>query len=289
MILRSIVYESSCRAPSFEVENLGVYNELSGDPASGKTLILNVIGQLASSLAASNPRRGANDHPFTFSGLVVATFSGSGGNRLEYRVGHGLRGVTSERVTLNGDVLLEYGLSQSRMFFAELGEHIEIEDADDDMDVMTAQYFLHSMRPHRTRASRLDFIQHPYLVPLINWGCGTHFFNAEEVANTNYSSSEENSGEYLTGTERRKSQLASVADMLRKYPVALIDDYREDLWPGFHLPMAQVIVAHSTSYSGGRGHVTHDLSCAKKRVVAVPRDNDLTLWPPATPPPPRSA
>lgn len=299
MILRSIAYESSSQAPSFEITGLGPRSELSGGPASGKTLILNVIACLAESLAP--PSQGhytLGRDLLPFPGLVVASFTGGNGDHLEYRVGRTAWEITSERVTVNGNALLTYESNRSKTFFAQLGRFIE--DVDENLAPPTTSYYV--SRNNRARASRVDYVQHPYLIPLINWAHRVHHFNAEETAHDRnvridtaasvdeltITTGAQVRAKYLSGTERRRAQLSSVVRMLKEGGVVLIDDYKEDLWPGFDHPMSQVIVAHSTSYSGGREHVTHDLSCVWNRVAAAPRHDNLTPWP-ATPPPPRSA
>lgn len=300
MILRSITYESSSQVPSFELGGLKTYNELSGGPASGKTLILDVIVRLAETLSPSSSSYGASSSRlFPSPGLVVASFAGDGGDHLEYRIGRTAREIICERVTVNGNVLLNYESGRSRTFFAQLDQFITGVDASKAFPSHRVS------RNNQALASRVDHVQHPYLIPLINWAHSVYHFNAEETAhdrnvridsNLTAESADELSittgpqvrTRYLSGTERRMAQLSSVVRMLKGGGVILIDDYREDLWSGFPLPMTQVIAAHSASRVAHSPHITHNLSRDDRRVISCLTADDAAPWS-ATLPPPRSA
>ena len=149
MILKSIYYSQYDRTPQewrLEECTLGMINLIVGENASGKSKLLNVIGNLGNLLSGS---RGA-----FLSANYEARFD-KDGDAVEYILKCEGNTITDEKLSINRDALLTRGANGlGKIYFAKLDDRVDFQAPANQV----------------VSVARRDAIQHPFLEAMYDWG-----------------------------------------------------------------------------------------------------------------------
>jgi energy-coupling factor transporter ATP-binding protein EcfA2 len=149
MILESIYYSQYDGTPQewkLEECTLGMINLIVGENASGKSKLLNVIGNLGNILSGS---RGA-----FLSANYKAKFD-KDRDKVEYILKCEGNTITDERLSINGDTLLTRGADGlGKIYFQKLNDRVDFQAPSNQV----------------VSVARRDAIQHPFLEDMYDWG-----------------------------------------------------------------------------------------------------------------------